>query len=90
MEDRTYKRIWLAVLVLSMVAAGSAKGRTITVGLDAGYDFGTIQSAIDDSNDGDVVLGGGIIEKSKIPATIRIPEGKPSHTIPTKRELRGR
>ena len=56
MEDRTYKRIWLAVLVLSMVAAGSAKGRTITVGLDAGYDFGTIQSAIDDSNDGDVVL----------------------------------
>ena len=30
--------------------------RTITVGLGAGYDFNTIQAAINDSNDGDTVI----------------------------------
>ncbi|MHC4643495.1 MAG: right-handed parallel beta-helix repeat-containing protein, partial [Planctomycetota bacterium] len=30
--------------------------RTITVGLVAGYDFNTIQAAIDDSNDGDTII----------------------------------
>jgi hypothetical protein len=30
--------------------------RTITVGLGAGYDFNTIQAAIDDSNDGDTII----------------------------------
>ncbi len=30
--------------------------RTITVGLGAGYDFNTIQAAIDDANDGDTII----------------------------------
>jgi len=49
--------LWgLAVWMFLLVAAGIAQGRTITVGQGGGYDFNTIQAAIDDANDGDVVI----------------------------------
>jgi hypothetical protein len=49
--------LWgLAVGMFLLVAAGIAQGRTITVGQGGGYDFNTIQAAIDDANDGDVVI----------------------------------
>jgi len=42
--------------LVSLIIAGRIEGRTITVGLGGGYDFNTIQWAIEDSNDGDTVL----------------------------------
>ncbi len=48
------KAIIAGAIVLAF--AGVAFARTITVGLGPGYDFNTIQAAIDDSNDGDVVI----------------------------------
>jgi hypothetical protein len=59
--DRGMKRkltiLWgFAVGMFILAAAGIAQGRTITVGQGGGYDFNTIQAAIDDANDGDVVI----------------------------------
>ena len=49
--------LWgFAVGMFILVAAGIGQGRTITVGQGGGYDFSTIQAAIDDANDGDVVI----------------------------------
>jgi len=48
------KKVITGVIILAF--AGVVSARTITVGLDPGYDFNTIQAAINDSNDGDVVL----------------------------------
>jgi predicted outer membrane repeat protein len=41
--------------VVCLTAAGIVEGRTITVDDDGPADFNTIQAAIDDSNDGDIV-----------------------------------
>jgi len=49
--------LWgFAVGMFILLAAGIAQGRTITVGQGGGYDFNTIQAAIDNANDGDVVI----------------------------------
>ena len=48
--------ILLGLWVFLLVMAGLSQGRTITVGQVGGYDFTTIQAAIDDANDGDVVI----------------------------------
>jgi parallel beta-helix repeat protein len=49
--------LWgLAVGIFLLVAAGIAQGRTIMVGQGGGYDFNTIQAAIDDANNGDTIL----------------------------------
>jgi len=46
--------VLISAFLLAM--AGLAQGRTITVGHGGGYDFNTIQAAIDDSNDGDTTV----------------------------------
>ncbi len=43
-------------IVLFVVLVGLAQARTITVGPGPGYDFNSIQPAIDDSNDGDTII----------------------------------
>ena len=50
--------VTLLIVVVFALAAGLAGARTITVGSGAGYDFAAIQAAIDDSNDGDIVIVG--------------------------------
>jgi len=56
MKQRSIILLGLAVWVFLLVMAGLSQGRTITVGQVGGYDFTTIQAAIDDANDGDVVI----------------------------------
>jgi len=50
------RRIILINLVLLLLTAGMANGKTVTVRLDGTGDYTTIQDAIDDSNDGDTVI----------------------------------
>jgi hypothetical protein len=53
---RKNSKSYLVVLLLLLVEVLTVQGRTITVGPAGGYDFNTIQAAIDDANDGDTVL----------------------------------
>jgi len=54
---RKWTILWgLAVGMFLLLAEGIGQGRTITVGQGGGYDFNTIQAAIDDANNGDVVI----------------------------------
>ena len=54
-EGRNLKA-WLFTSIFLLVMAGLAQARTITVGPGPGYDFNSIQPAIDDSNDGDTII----------------------------------
>jgi hypothetical protein len=46
----------ITVTVFFVVLVGLAQADTLTVGLTPGYDYATIQAAIDDSNDGDTII----------------------------------
>lgn len=55
-STRQFLRGVLAIFLLSVLAlVGLAQAGTITVGLGAGYDFGTIQTGIDAAKGGDTV-----------------------------------
>ncbi len=49
-------KAWLFTSIFLLGMAGLAQARTITVGPGPGYDFNSIQPAIDDSNDGDTII----------------------------------
>jgi len=50
------KKTIILSLVLLLAASGLAEGRTIMVKADGTGDYATIQAAIDDCNDGDIIL----------------------------------
>lgn len=49
-------KIVVAITLILSLFVSLTNGRTITVGTGLGYDYATIQAAIDDANDGDTVL----------------------------------
>ena len=55
-ETRFPGRFWLFFLLSAALVAAPCAGRTITVDANGTGDYPTIQTAIDDSNDGDVIV----------------------------------
>ena len=56
MNRKTNLKNFLLISVFFLAMAGLAQARIITVGHGGGYDFNTIQAAINDANDGDTVI----------------------------------
>jgi hypothetical protein len=56
MNGRAILRGALVILLFSLAESPVAQGATITVGYGPGYDFGTIQAAIDAAAHGDTVI----------------------------------
>ena len=58
MAKKSNLKRYLAISAFLLAVTGLAQARTITVGPGAGYDFGTIQAAINTALNGDTVLVG--------------------------------
>jgi len=56
MVKASKSHVWSLAAVFSLVVAGGAFGRTITVDDDGPADFNSIQAAIDDANDDDTIV----------------------------------
>lgn len=55
-ETRFSTRFWVVFLLSAAIFAAPCAGRTISVDANGTGDYPTIQAAIDDSNDGDVIV----------------------------------